>query len=175
MDISKYERVPEVKFEGCNGCAFWSDMGCTEYTTGRSSVCRSTHTIYKLKAEGNMKKSDLKTGMRVKTRKGHYAIVLIDTMSQSYLHDFPYHGTIASILSLSNYNADLTYEDKSQDEFDIVAVWKLSGGETLMPNEELYRPSWERNQTHTISIDGEQRTVSHESLESLKDIFDTLE
>ena len=172
VGLKKYDKVPEEKNRSCDGCDAKGDYN-TCPNLNHEFCCKDF--IYKLKAEGNMKKSDLKTGMRVEYRGNRtfcktFAIVLLDTRDGDII--LTLDGN--SYMDLREYNKDLSWS-ATEGDFDIMAVYSAPTRSKDLFGHEKGKLLWERNQTHTISIDGEQRTVSHESFESLKDIFDTLE
>jgi hypothetical protein len=75
-----------------------------------------------------MKKSELKTGMLIVTRRGKRALVLLGTSQGDCLagNDDPYRAH-QTWLPLSCYTEQLTYsDDGSRDESDITEVWSYS-------------------------------------------------
>ena len=74
----------------------------------------------------NIKKSDLRTGMKVTLRNGDNYIVLLNARHKySNNKDIlvGYHNyNICDWVVLDNYNEDLTYSNKERERFDIVKV-----------------------------------------------------
>ena len=71
-----------------------------------------------------MKKSDLKTGMRVKTRNGNIYLVVKDVDATLYGHQDVALVNNNSFILLDDYNEDLT--DNSNSNYDIVEVFQIT-------------------------------------------------
>lgn len=111
-----------------------------------------------------MKKSDLRTGMKVAYRNGKIRYVIGKEL---------YDVTGSRVNGLRSYNDDLT--DKDNETWnDIVKVYvPARQGDIVLKSLKAvnYEIVWDREPLHELKIDGKLKTVSHEKYLAIKDLL----
>ena len=104
---------------------------------------------YKLKLINDMRKEDLKTGMRVELRNGFVGMVVIgnqfnDTINgESWARKLDYYNNDMSIIACESYNTP---------DFDIVAVYTGYNYDRMMNLKHNGELLWERNEVKEYTM-----------------------
>lgn len=109
-----------------------------------------------------MKKSNLKTGMRVTTRRGNKYAVLLQAITDD--------GKITDILAsptgwlqLDNYSDDLALTDSntSSKGFEIVKVEVAKYGGSILKKEGRFETIWERQEPKELTLDEIEKELGY--------------
>ena len=94
-----------------------------------------------------MKKSDLKSGLFVKTRNNSFYMVMLDSYLYEYdknTNDFLVNIQTGKFSYLFYYNEDLTSEE--DEDLDIIEIYKADYfGTIFTENEPIITSIWKRN------------------------------
>ncbi len=147
--IMKFEIGDEVQYDGTGPNEIIEDINDEGYIMGRYcfsgslAVCHANPDRYTLvKKGGDMRKSDLKTGMWVELRNGNSHIVLLDT---------PNEGDVLGGNGwnrFSSYSRDLT--NRSYKTLDIVKVFEVHPTDAFSGEDK--KLIWEREETKEMTV-----------------------
>ena len=106
-----------------------------------------------------MKKSDLKSGMTVKIRKGERYLVIKNYETKLYgVCDVLVNKN--SFLTLNDYNEDLILKDKNDFQFDIMEVYKPVYDSHIFDFEE-HELIWEREEAKEMTLEEIEKELGY--------------
>ena len=114
-----------------------------------------------------MKKSDLKTGMRVETRRGGLYLVLKDVDTKYFGHQDIGFVSENTFMNGDEYKEDLTENYYHNGDFDIIRVYGISNiqesglnGNTL--NLDVKHLIWEREEVKELTVEEVSEKLGYE-------------
>jgi hypothetical protein len=97
-----------------------------------------------------MKKSDLKTGMRVKLQGGQVYIVVLDYETTNYGHQDIFFISKSGFMVGSNYDEDLVY--RGDDSYDIIEVYSRPLDAFLLDIKQRGELLWKRQPPKEMTL-----------------------